>query len=357
MQAAAVRLPAEWEALAAMQLTWPHPAGDWGAQLGAAEETMLELARQLSRQLPLLIACHDQSCLHRLNRTLRHNGLHNHQYALYPMPSNDIWSRDHGPLTVYRNNGHPELLNFVFNGWGGRFPAAWDNALNARLHAAGAYGAVPIHSIDLELEGGAIDSDGAGTLLTTTGAMLRSRRGGGARRHRDRCLVERQLRSLFGCERILWLEHNGLRDDDTGGHVDLLARFTDPGTIVYASGGRRHPEYAALAALAAELAPLRRADGSHYELVPLPMPRSAQTRPCSYTNFLIANDLVLVPQYADRAADQAALELLAQCFPRRQCLGIDCRALIRQGGALHCAAMQLPHGIHINTGINREAGL
>ncbi|MDD9825152.1 MAG: agmatine deiminase family protein [Gammaproteobacteria bacterium] len=326
---AAPRLPAEWEPQSALLLTWPRRGGR-GNRLAGVEAALTQIASQGAADgLRLLVACAVGGGRERVRRLFAAAGIDATRTALYPAPANDIWARDHGPIAIYRG-GAPVLLDFRFDGWGGRFPAQRDDALTARLHATGAFGATPLRRLSLVLEGGGIDTDGHGTLLAHRDWPLAGGRNPGL----DRAGLERQLRQALGCRRFLWLRHGRLPKDDTDGHIDLTARFVSPGALAYTAG----------AALEAELARLRRPDGQRYDLAPLPMPRQTDG-PASYANFLILNRRVLVPQYGQRDADRQALTALESCFPGRDCVGIDSRALIADGGALHCAAMHLPLGI------------
>jgi agmatine deiminase len=260
-------------------------------------------------------------------------------------PSDDSWSRDHGPITVYRN-GSPWLLDFRFNGWGGKYRAEQDDALTRRLHGAGVFGATPLQSIDLVLEGGSIENDGVGTLLATSRCLLSPTRNPGL----FRADLEATLRELLGIERILWLTHGGLLGDDTDGHIDTLARFCDRETIAYVTCPTQDdPHYAELAAMEQELRSFATVEGRSYRLVPLPLPQakhdeSGRRLPATYANFLIINGAVLVPVYQD-PADAVVLERIASCFPGREVVPIDCVPLIRQFGSLHCVTMQLPWGV------------
>jgi agmatine deiminase len=261
------------------------------------------------------------------------------------VPSNDSWSRDHGPITVHQD-GVPRLLDFRFNGWGGKYAADLDDRITARLAAAGAFATAAPEAVDFVLEGGGIESDGEGTLLTTAQCLLTP----GRNPRLDRAGIERELLRRFGLRRVLWLEHGHLEGDDTDSHIDTLARFCDARTIAYqACADAADAHHADLAAMERELQALRTADGAPYRLVPLPWPgakRSAEGRrlPASYANFLIIDGAVLVPTYRD-PADALALERLAGCFPGREIVGIDCLPLIEQNGSLHCITMQLPRGV------------
>ena len=196
------------------------------------------------------------------------------------------------------------------------------------------------------LEGGAIETDGQGTLLTTEACLLNHNRNP----RLDRAAIEMKLREDFGVERILWLSHGHLEGDDTDSHIDTLARFCDPQTIAYVRcDDPEDSHYPSLAAMEEQLKTLRQADGSPYRLIALPWPRpcfdpdDGHRLPATYANFLIINGAVLVPTYAD-AADAEALATLAEAFPGRDIVPIDCRSVIRQHGSLHCLTMQLPRG-------------
>jgi agmatine deiminase len=313
--------------------------------LAAVEPVFVDIARQIALRETVLVSCLDAAHRERVADLLDAAGVDATRALLYICPSNDTWARDHGPITVLRG-GRPLLLDFVFNGWGGKYDADLDNQITPRLHAAGAFGATPREPVDLVLEGGGIESDGAGTLLTTSRCLLAPTRNP----RLTRAALEARLMALFGCRRILWLGHGGLEGDDTDGHVDTLARFCDQRTIAHVRcDDRADPHYEDLAAMAAELAALRTAAGEPYRLVPLPMPRAVhddegRRLPATYANFLIINGAVLVPTYDD-PADAEALESLAGCFPDREIVAVPCTPLLHQYGSLHCVTMQLPAGV------------
>jgi agmatine/peptidylarginine deiminase len=326
-------------------LTWPHADGDWGRWLDDVEAVFAAIALAVTRHERLLVACRDEAHRDHVAARLRKEGADLGLVTCQVAPSNDSWARDHGPITVLRN-GSPQLLDFTFNGWGGKFPADLDNQVTRRLHAAGAFGSTPVRSVDLVLEGGSIDTDGAGTLLTTERCLLAPTRNPALSRE---ALADR-LAELLGARRILWLAHGTLLGDDTDSHVDLLARFCDPSTLAYTTClERRDPNYTELRAMGRELAGLRTPKGEPYRLVPLPVPspqhdEAGALLPATYANFLIIDGAVLVPVYRD-AADRVALDRLGRCFPGREVVPVDCRALIRQHGSLHCVTMQLPEGV------------
>lgn len=332
-------LPAEWAPQDAVQLTWPRADGDFARWFDAVERNFIALAVAIARFEPLLIACAGPP--RPLRERLVKAGVPDARLRVFQAPSNDVWARDHGPITVLRDR-QVVHLDFTFNGWGGKFDAREDDQLTRRLAAQGAWRA-PVETVDFVLEGGAIDSDGAGTLLTTERCLLAPTRNPGL----GKAQVEARLRQWFGLTRVLWLRRGDLLGDDTDGHVDTIARFCDPGTIAYqACDDRADAHYEELRAMADELAAFRDAYGKPYKLVPLPLPPpihgdDGRRLPAGYPNFTIVNGAVLVPTYGCDT-DATALERLRTCFPGREVVGIDCRALIHQYGSLHCVTMQIP---------------
>ncbi|WP_049751487.1 agmatine deiminase family protein [Halorhodospira halophila] len=343
------RLPAEWEAQAALMLTWPHASGDWGEHLAAAEACFERLAAAAARYQPVLIVCPDSRTSARVRNRLRSAGVSPQRMIFTEAPSNDVWARDHGPITVRRAGGRAQLLDFRFNGWGERYPADEDDRLTRRLTEEGVIGGESYRRIEWILEGGSIDSDGAGTLLTTTRCLLNPNRNTDTGREE----VEAQLRARLGIRRVLWLESGWLCGDDTDGHVDMLARFVDRRTIAHAvCEDPDDPHYAPLRALREELQAARTRNGDPYRLVELPLPapihdEDGNRLPATYANFVFVNGAVLVPVYDD-PADAIACARLAQACPGRDIVRVPAQDLIRQGGSVHCATMQLPAGVIID---------
>ncbi|SHF52442.1 agmatine deiminase [Modicisalibacter ilicicola DSM 19980] len=340
----AQRLLPEWHPQDAVQLTWPSADSDWAPLLARIEATLDAMVVAITRYQRVLIGTPDQATHERLARTFHRLGVPADRLMLIEAPADDTWARDHGPIAVERD-GQPVLLDYRFTGWGGKFPAERDDALTGRLRDAGMFSAA-VESRDLVLEGGAIETDGEGTLLTTEACLLNPNRNP----RLDRQAVEARLNEDLGIERFLWLKHGHLEGDDTDSHVDTLARFCDVRTIAYVRcDDRADAHYPALAAMEEELMALRQRDGSPYRLIPLPWPRpcfdpeDGHRLPATYANFLVINGAVLVPVYGD-AADARALSRLATAFPGRDIVPIDCRSVIRQHGSLHCLTMQLPRG-------------
>ena len=339
-----LHFPAEWAPQDGVLLTWPNDRGDWAPYLAQVEPVFIDIAREVALRERLIISCYDKAHCQQVRTRLQAAGVNMTRVALHAIPANDTWARDHGPITVYAD-AKPRLLDFVFNGWGGKYNAELDNQITPQLVAAGAFASTS-EVIDLVLEGGGIETDGAGTLLTTTSCLLAPTRNP----QLTQLELEDRLRALLGVERILWLNNGHLEGDDTDGHIDTLARFCAVDTIAYQ--GCDDPQdlhYPTLSALAGELRGLQTPDGHPYRLVALPWPqpkvdKSGQRLPATYANFLIINGAVLVPTYND-PADTGALTVLQACFPDRTIVPIDCSALILQYGSLHCVTMQLPQGV------------
>ena len=340
---APIVLPAEWAPQAFVQLTWPRPEGDFAFIHDNVVEAFVCIARAIARHTGLLIATAEPETVTKL---LHARGVEMSRTRVMAADADDVWARDHGPITVFEA-GRPVHLDFTFNGWGGKFDADRDNALTRALGAAGAYPG-EVRTLDFVLEGGGIESDGAGTLLTTERCLLAPTRNPGL----DRAAIEAKLKTVFGLQRILWLRHGDLLGDDTDGHIDTIARFTDTRTIVWQDcDDPTDAHHADLKALGEELGALQTLDGAPYRLVGLPLPRPIQAHasapdarrlPAGYANFLITDGAVLVPTYDQPATDAIAIARLGPLFPGRVIEGVDCRALVEQYGSLHCVTMQVP---------------
>lgn len=340
------RLPAEWEPQCAVQLTFPHAESDWAPYLDEVIPCFVEIITLISRYERVLVVCDDVDRVQAyLGQAIQAN------LVLVELPSNDTWARDHAGITVLTDNG-PLVWDFVFNGWGLKFPAYLDNQITAGLHELGVFADHPVRPGGIALEGGGIETDGRGTLLTTTACMLSPNRNP----HLDRAATDAVLMDRFGCERVLWLEHGHLEGDDTDSHIDTLARFCDPDTIAYVQcDDPDDAHYEDFQRMEKELLMLEKTSGEPYRLVPLPWPEACYAEdghrlPATYANFLIINEAVLVPTYGV-PQDTDALERLASCFPDREIIGINCRSLIEQHGSLHCVTMQYPAALGIGESI------
>ncbi|HSO84486.1 agmatine deiminase family protein [Thiocapsa sp.] len=340
------RFPAEWEPQSGIMLTWPHEDTDWADQLGRVEQLYANLAALIGRYEPVLNVCRHAEHAAAVRARLAAAGAAPASQRFGLAPSNDTWARDHGPIGVRTDAGEPLLLDFRFNGWGGKFAADRDDRITGTLHGSGLFGETALEPADLVLEGGAIETDGRGTLLAVTRTLVDPLRNPGL----SRDAIERTLAERLGIRRFLWLEHGAISGDDTDGHIDTLVRFCAPDTLCYARcTDPNDADYAELQAMEQELRALRDPDGNPYRLVHLPTPApvlngDGERLPAGYANFLLINGAVLVPTY-DTPADTEARETLGQLFPDRAVLAVDCRPLIRQGGSLHCISMQLMAGV------------
>ncbi|HEX7338552.1 MAG TPA: agmatine deiminase family protein [Rhodanobacteraceae bacterium] len=338
-----VRLPAEWERQAGVLVAWPHAGTDWAPRLDSVEATCVALACAISRFESLVVCVADTALRERVHSLLRNAGADLSRVRLVEVPYNDTWLRDSGPITLCRDGKVHELLDFRFTGWGGKYAADQDDALIANLARRGLFGTTPPTRVDWALEGGGIESDGEGTILTTWRCL-----------HQRHPEMSREAMSVFlsehlAAERVLWLDHGYLQGDDTDAHIDTLARFAPDHAIVYqACADADDPHHDELAAMADELAALRTLDGQPYTLHALPWPKpvvdNGRRLPASYANYLIVNDAVLVPAYDD-AADAEAARIIGAAHPGREVVQVPCRALIWQNGSLHCMTMQLPDAV------------
>lgn len=336
-----MRLPAEWEAQSAVLLAWPHAGTDWAERLAEVESTYVALVTAITRFQTAVVCVADAALQARAEAALTAAGARADRLRFVEIDYDDTWLRDSGPITLSTGKRF-QLTDFRFTGWGGKFAASRDDRLVQGLIERGVFVPAAHRRIDWALEGGAIESDGAGTILTTWKCLHQ--------RHpqSSRAEMEQVLRDSLEASRILWLDHGYLEGDDTDAHIDTLARFAPDNAIVYQDcGDSSDAHYAELESMAAELAALRRADGQSYRLHALPWAqpvRDGERRlAASYANYLIVNGAVLIPAYGD-AADDAAAAVIGAAHPGRTIVQIPCRPLIWQNGSLHCVTMQLPKG-------------
>ena len=300
-----ITLSAEWEEQEMVQLTWPHEKTDWAPMLDEITTTYIEMAQAISKYEKLLIVAPDVEKVKRLlAEHLTTQQMSNVVY--HQCPTNDTWARDHAFLTLSDGT----LLDFCFNGWGEKFEASLDNAINRSLYSS----LFTLHSslyeshLDFVLEGGSIESDGKGTIYTTRCCLLAP--------HRNQPLTEQQieqeLKRRLRADRIVWLDDKPLPGDDTDGHIDTIARILPDGTLLR---------------------------------MPLPDPiydEDGTQLPATYANYLIINGAVLVPTYGQPANDGRAIQRIQEAFPDREMIPIDSRSIIRQHGSIHCCTMQYP---------------
>jgi len=325
------RLPAEWEPQSAVQLTWPHAGTDWAPMLDEISETYRQMVAAIERYEPVLTVSPGNTLYSTIN-------VH--------CSTDDTWARDHGFITLVNDRGNTRLLDFQFNGWGEKFPASQDNAINRHIFDEGLLNGEYVSQLDFVLEGGSIESDGRGTVFTTTCCLMAP--------HRNQPMtqqqIEERLKTALCADRIVWISHGKLTGDDTDGHIDTLVRICPDDTLLYVGCDNPNDEqYDELQLMERELQDLRTIDGRPYRLLRLPMPQPIieddLRLPATYANFLVINGAVLCPTYNQPDLDREALRLIGQAFPGRDIIGIDCCSIIRQHGSLHCCTMQYPAGV------------
>ncbi|MGX2041113.1 agmatine deiminase family protein [Methylocaldum sp. MU1018] len=340
-------LTPEWAEQSAVLIAWPYSQGDFRRWLDAVEETYDLIALEIARRETVIVICRDDAHQSHIHRRLAARAADLDRVRFAQMPYDDVWVRDTAPLTLTAGRG-AQLVDFRFNGWGGKYPHAADARLAERLYATGLLGDTPMNRVDFVLEGGSVESDGEGTIMTTSRCLLNPNRNPELTREQ----IEDRLKTSLGAHRILWLGHGLAEGDDTDAHIDTLARFCSPDTIAYtACNDPGDPLYPEFKAMEDQLRTFVTFSGQPYRLMPLTIPQAIYSEdgdrlPATYANFLIINQAVLVPVYDD-PADSEALSRLADCFPDREIVGIPCIPLIRQYGSLHCMTMQFPKTVRV----------
>jgi len=332
------RVPAEWEKQRLVLMSFPHEETDWAENddLETAFSPFIRIAQAIAYGQAVYIICKEKKKIASLFCSTRN-------MTFIELPTNDTWIRDYGYISI-QENAESKLLDFTFDGWGGKFEASLDNAVNSALHKKGYMGTTALETFDFVLEGGSIESDGEGTLLTTTQCLCNPNRNTGLSK-KD---VEKHLKTSLGANRVLWLDHGYLAGDDTDSHIDTLARFVNKETIVYVKCDDKEDEhYEALTKMENELKMFNTEDGKPYTLVPLPMCEAkyntqGQRLPATYANFFISNDALVYPTYNDKN-DAKAGEIFKVLFPKKEVIPVNCLKLIEQGGSLHCSTMQVTY--------------
>ena len=333
-------LPAEWAPQRGIQLTWPHAQTDWLPYLDDITRTFVEMAKVITTDEQLLIITPEPDKV----KALLEQQLSSSQHAnirYFAMDTNDTWARDHGAVTL-SNGTALRMLDFKFNGWGEKFEWQKDNAITRNMAQMRAFdGSVEDHT-DFVLEGGSIESDGKGSIFTTSCCLLAPHRNQPMTRED----IERKLLETLHAERIVWLEHGQLLGDDTDGHIDTTVRLAPNDTLLYIYSDEEDVHFADFQALEDQLKTLRTLEGKPYHLLRLPFPEpiydNEERLPATYANFVILNHHVLYPTYAQPERDRLAMQQLQKAFPDRKVIGIDARTVIRQHGSLHCLTMQYP---------------
>ena len=364
-----IRLPAEWEEQDAILMAFPHKNSDWSNNLQSALSVFVRIASSIATYQKLILICDDIESTKELF-------CYTHNIYFIKLETNDTWIRDYGLISIYRD-GIRELLDFEFNAWGAKFDFNLDNKINEKLlkhRQIGSWsstknsqkrekasfkfkldkkivrkplkhrqtGSWSSTKVDFVLEGGSIESDGNGTLITTSKCLLNPNRNPSFSKKE----IEERLKEFFGLSRVLWLDHGELIGDDTDAHVDTLVRFVSEDTLVYVSCKDQEDEhYEELKKMEKELEQFRTLNDNPYQLIPLPLPtakyKNNQRLPATYANFLITNRTILLPTYQDDL-DREMILLFKGLFPSHEIIPINALRLIEEGGSIHCSTMHLP---------------
>lgn len=345
-------LPSEWTEQVAVQLTWPHEDTDWAPYLDEIVCMELEMAKQITLRENLIVATPYPDDVRKvLAENLTETQMD--RVEVVCAPNNDTWARDHAAITLLGDDEKAcsvKLLDFRFNGWGDKFKAEKDNAITRCLFAEGVFThmyedmeVILEDNDDFVLEGGAIESDGKGTVFTTSFCLMAPNRNQPLTREQ----IEQQLLVRLGADRVVWIDHGQLIGDDTDGHIDTIVRPAPDDVLLYVKCyDETDEQFADFDAMEKQLETFRTKEGKPYKLMPLPMPRAiyddGDRLPATYANFLIMNKTVLVPTYGQPDLDEQALEVIKDAFPDRDVVGIDAQVAVRQHGSLHCLTMQFP---------------
>lgn len=330
-------VPPEWAPQDSVMLTWPHEATDWKPYLSEITETFLQLSEIIASHEHLIIATPKPDNV----RSLLANRLDNQamsNVSIYLCQSNDTWARDHGPISL--SNG--ELLDFKFNGWGEKFDWKKDNEITHTLFCQDAFKGKLVDYTDFVLEGGSIESNGKGTIMTTSFCLLAKNRNQPLTKEQ----IEVELKRRLCADNVIWIDHGHLIGDDTDGHIDTIVRFAPDDTLIYVGCDDKDDEqYSDFMLLELQLKSLRNKDGKPFHLIRLPMPYPVydgfERLPATYANYLVINGAVIVPTYHQEELDDKAMSLIGSAFPNREVIGVDASTIIRQHGSIHCLTMQL----------------
>jgi len=329
-------MPAEWEKQQCILMSFPHEETDWACDLEASLSVFIRIAQAIAYAQAVYIICKNKNKITSMFCSTQN-------MTFIEIPTNDTWIRDYGYISI-KENGDKKLLDFTFDGWGGKFDATLDNSVNKHLHKKGYMGTTPLEKVDFVLEGGSIESDGEGTILSTSQCLCNPNRNHGLSKKE----IETKLQKVLGTKRVLWLDNGYLAGDDTDSHIDTLARFVNTKTIVYVKCDNPHDEhYHALNKMENELQSFKTLQGEPYILIPLPMTnpilnKDKKRLPASYANFLITNEALIYPTYND-SHDKEAHEIFKKLFSDKEIIPVNCLKLIEEGGSLHCSTMQITY--------------
>ena len=328
-------LPPEWQKQRAVLMAFPHKDTDWNTDLNSALVPFIRIAQAIAYETPVYIICDNKDNISGLFCSIRN-------MSFIEIPTNDTWIRDFGYISIIEND-EVKLLDFTFDAWGGKFESVLDNEVNKSLHKKGYMGITPLETIDFVLEGGAIESDGLGTILTTSACLCNKNRNGGLSKDE----VEEKLAEYLGAKRVLWLDYGYLAGDDTDSHIDTLARFVGVDTIMYVKCRDVDDEhYSELQKMEEQLQGFRTFGDKKYNLIPLPMvsaryDEKGNRLPATYANFLITDGALIYPTYSVKE-DKIAHEIFKNIFVDKEIIPVECSRLIEEGGSLHCSTMQIP---------------
>lgn len=336
------RMPAEWEPHEATWLSWPHKEESWPGAFDNVPGIFVEMAKYLSESELVRINVADEQFAARVRELLVRGGVNLDAVRFHLNPTNDAWVRDHGPIYVVRERDEKReraIIDWGYNAWGNKYPPYdLDDVVPQRIAAESGE---PIFQPGIVMEGGSLDVNGCGTLLTTEACLLNPNRNP----HLDKSQIEEYLRVYLGVNHILWLG-DGIVGDDTDGHIDDLTRFVSPRMVVtMIEEDSQDENFEPLRDNLERLKSMKDQDGQPFRIITLSMPApvhfDGQRLPASYANFYIANRTVLVPTYRC-ANDSRAIGILQGLFPNRRVVGIDCTEMVWGLGAIHCATQQQP---------------
>ncbi len=343
-------LPAEWHKQSAIFIAWPHNNTDWADMLEDITACYTDIVDNLVPEIPVLIAAPDKTEVAKALANLSVEKLK--KIVVVEIDTNDTWTRDYGPISTFDSKGNLVINDFKFNGWGLKFAADCDNLVTSKLWDKGIWQYIADrkdkisykNNLGFILEGGSIESDGKGTIMTTSRCLLSLNRNG----EMNKGQIEQELKNRLGAKRVLWIDHGELAGDDTDAHVDTLARFAPEDTIIYCGCQDTNDQHhTALMQMRQQLETFITADDLPYNLIELPLPdpifdNQGERLPATYANFLITPTKVLLPVYNQPQKDLLAQQLLSVAFPDRKIIPVNCLSLIQQHGSLHCATMQIP---------------
>jgi agmatine deiminase len=335
--------PSEWHKHSATWLSWPHKEASWPGKIEAIYPIYCEFIKALTEGEFVHINVNNEQMKDKATTLLTKQGVNLSKVRFFIHPTNDAWCRDHGPAFLINPNGKESkkvIVDWGYNAWGGKYPPFDQDDVIPTL--IGKHYNLPVYNPGIVMEGGSVEFNGKGTVITTTACLLNENRNP----HLNQKQIEKYLSDYYGVENILWLG-DGIEGDDTDGHIDDITRFVNEDTVVTViEENKEDGNYEPLQENLKELKKLRLENGKQLNIVELPMPTpvvyEAQKLPASYANFYIGNSAVVVPTYRDSKNDQKALDILTKCFPDRKVIGLDSTDIIWGLGSFHCLSQQEP---------------